>query len=248
MSGVDRYIAALKQFDEHHAVRTVQELADSLGVPASTVYRTVRDLVRGGFLARASEGRYRLGTAFIEFDRVLRLTDPLVRHGQVALQDFVAHVDIDSVGLLCSLYADHVMCVANAVAKAPTFSSSYERGRPMPVVRGATSKVILAQLPTRQLNKLLGRHVLPQAVQSPQELRAELSLVKKQGFCISRGEIDEGLVGIAVPIIVPSSEVIASISIVVAEKDLNDVTERRLIMMLITSASLLIAKLREDEV
>lgn len=243
MSGIDRYVAALKQFDEKHTVRTVQDLADALDIPASTVYRTVRDLVRGGFLARASEGRYRLGAAFIEFDRVLRLTDPLVRHGQVTLQDLVARLDIAGVGLLCSLYADHVMCVANAISKSPAFSSSYERGRPMPLVRGATSKAILAQLPTRRLNKLLERHLVSHSESNVRKLRTELSLVRRQGFCVSRGEIDKGLVGIAVPIVVPASEVVASISMVVAAKDLNDTIERQLIMMLVSSAGLLVSRI-----
>ena len=50
------------------------------------------------------------------------------------------------------------MCVADTVPTDARVKTSYERGRPRPLTRGATSKVILAQLPTRRLTSLLGAH------------------------------------------------------------------------------------------
>src|SRR5689334_2448372 len=49
MSGLSRFLSVLRCFMETKANWTVPELADAIGVPASTVYRTVRELVAQGF-------------------------------------------------------------------------------------------------------------------------------------------------------------------------------------------------------
>ena len=80
------------------------------------------------------------------------------------------------------------MCVAAAAAGAPSVTTSYERGRPMPLVAGATSKAILAQLPPRRLTRLLA---CDQGSAGAAGLRATLAAIRKRGHCISprRGSI-----------------------------------------------------------
>ena len=90
MSSLNRYIAVLRLFGEMKDDWTVPEMADALTIPASTVYRTVRELLSASFLEPAQEGHYRLGSAFIEFDRLIRVTDPLVRKGTALLDEVAA--------------------------------------------------------------------------------------------------------------------------------------------------------------
>ncbi len=91
MAGLERFMAVLRLFDEDRPAWTVQAMADTLGAPASTVYRSVRALVAAGFLAPAGEAHYRLGTAFLEFDRLIRLTDPLMSEGEAILSLSLIH-------------------------------------------------------------------------------------------------------------------------------------------------------------
>ena len=114
MSGLKRFTGVLQLFDESKTVWTVQEMAVTLEIPQSTVYRTVRELLDENFLEAAGEARYRLGSVFMEYDRMLRLTDPLVRAGEAVLDDLVQQAGLPCVGLLCRLYNDQVMCVADA--------------------------------------------------------------------------------------------------------------------------------------
>ena len=81
MSGLTRFLVVLRLFDEAKNNWTVPEIADVTGIPSSTVYRTARELLAANFLEPAQEGHYRLGSAFIEFDRLIRMTDPLVHLG-----------------------------------------------------------------------------------------------------------------------------------------------------------------------
>lgn len=211
-------------------------MADVLSLPASTVYRTVRELVQAQFLAKQTEAKYRLGTVFIRYDRVLRMTDPITMLGLGTLQNLVAEAHVPCVGLVASLHGDHVMCVADEVLGEPPFRSSYERGKPMPLTRGATSKAILAQLPRRRLARLLGN---PEAGTKDADLLASLGEIRKQGYVVSRGEIDTGLVGIAAPVSAPDADTVASLSLVVSEDQLDEAVERRLILQVVTSANML---------
>jgi len=143
---------------------------------------------------------------------------------------------VASVALLARLYGDRVMCAADAKQADVSIKTSYERGRPMPLTRGATSKAILSQLPSRRLGKLLDKSKITTDKDS---FITELTAVRRRGFCVTRGEVDKGLVGIAVPVSCPGQAIAASLSLVIADRDYTATTERRIVMLLIASADLL---------
>jgi DNA-binding IclR family transcriptional regulator len=252
MAGLKRFVEVLRLFDEARNEWTVSDMADLLGIPASTVYRTVRELVGASFLEPAKDSHYRLGSAFIEFDRLIRITDPLVREGTALLRDVAAQARIPCVAVLTRLYGETVMCIADERSQDASIRTSYERGRPRPLTRGATSKIILAQLPARRLHRLLLKNG-PRDTGRPfemeaKEFREHLTVIRKRGYCVTRGEVDKGLVGLAVPISIPEEALIASLSLVVKAGDLDDAGERRLVLLLVSSASLLTEALRRPEI
>jgi DNA-binding IclR family transcriptional regulator len=251
MSGLDRYMRLLRLFGAAKSEWTVQEMADRLGAPASTVYRSVRDLVAADLLEPANEAQYRLGAAFIEFERLIRLTDPLMRAANPLLRDLSLQAGLPCAVFLARLYGDTVMCVADDRPRDAGIVTSYERGRPMPLTRGATSKAILAQLPARRLGKIL---LLAQKAdakdpfrQPLEDFRAQLATVRKRGYCITRGEVDKGLVGIAAPVAVPDQGINASLTLVVDAAQLDDRTERRLVMLIVSATGLLTDLLMERD-
>jgi DNA-binding IclR family transcriptional regulator len=239
MSGINRYINVLNLFTIEKSTWTALEVAAALDVPTSTTYRTMRELARVSMLEPATEGHYRLGSAFVEFDRRTRLTDPLVQIGMPMLTDIVHHANLSCIAVLARLYGDTVMCVADIRSAGSAIETSYERGRPRPLTRGATSKVILAQLPMRRLNKLLATidsSSLPAS--SDAVFKNELALIRKKGYCVARGEVDDGRVGLAVPISIPEQGLTASLSLVLDAASTHESVERRLLLLLVSSAAL----------
>lgn len=225
MPSLERFIAVLRLFDEQATTWTVCAMAEALGIPQSTVYRTVRSLLAAGMLETATEGRYRLGPAFIAFDRLIRLTDPLIEAGRDVLRDVAAKAGAPCIVLLSRLYNDTVMCIAQTSAGAGTLHSSYERGKPMPLTRGATSKVILAHLPRRRLTRLLAKMDQgPRVIEQPgaEEFRLELAEIRRRGYCMTRGEIDSGLVGVAAPIRWNEFGIVASLSLALPSLRVTD--------------------------
>jgi DNA-binding IclR family transcriptional regulator len=249
MSGLERFVCVLQLFDEQASVWTVPGMTEALGIPQSTVYRTVRSLVAAGMLEAATEGRYRLGAAFIAFDRLIRLTDPLIEAGRNVLRGIAADAGMPCVALLSRLYNDTVMCIAERSAGAVTLHSSYERGKPMPLVQGATSKVILAHLPQRRLARLLaGMENAPQkALQTPRdEFRSELAEIRKHGYCVTHGEIDSGLTGIAAPILCSQFGIVASLSLALPSLRVTDKLLSRLIASTVAGAAEIERALAEE--
>jgi DNA-binding IclR family transcriptional regulator len=246
MPGLDRYLEILRLFSEVRSVWTVQDIAGATSVPVSTTYRAVRDLARNKMLEPANEGEYRLGAAFIEFDRLIRLTDPLVKAGMATLNDIARQTEVPCVAVLCRLYGDTVMCVADTRNAGSDVQTSFERGRPRPLTRGATSKAILAQLAPRRLEKLLARdaqHVtLTAAARSA--FREELALIRRRGFSVTRGEVDVGRMGIAVPLSVPAQALHASLSVVLHASSVDETIERRLIAVLGEAAGRLAGEMK----
>jgi DNA-binding IclR family transcriptional regulator len=240
MPSLERFIKVLRLFDEQATTWTVSAMAESLGVPQSTIYRTVRSLLVAGMLEAATEGRYRLGPAFIVFDRVIRLSDPLVEAGRDVLRDVAANAGVPCVTLLSRLYNDTVMCIAEESAAGVSLHTSYERGRPMPLTQGATSKVILANLPRRRLARLLAKmDNEPSNLQrqEAEEFRLELAEIRKRGYCMSRGEIDSDMMGIAAPILWNEFGIVASFSIALPSLHATDKLRNRLIASAMAGAS-----------
>lgn len=245
MAGLGRYVDVLRLFDTTTSGGaeswSVVAMASALGAPASTLYRTVRELTKAGFLEQAGDAQYSLGPAFIEYERLLRINDPLVRTGRGILVDLVRQAGLPCVALMARLYNGEVMCIADEAAPGTDFHSSYERGRPMPMTRGATSKIILAHRPSRELTKLIG----PRAATA--QLRKELQAIRRAGHVVTASEIDPGLTGIAAPIIAADPGASASLTLVVREEALDEATRRRLVLLVVSAASLLAEEIRRAQ-
>jgi DNA-binding IclR family transcriptional regulator len=227
MMGITRYIRILKLFDAERPNWTVAEMAEALDTSASTLYRLVREMVAVELLESTVESRYRLGPMFVEYYRRITITDPLIRSGAKFLGPLAAQVPIPSVAILARLYGKDVMCVAEHREQNAHFKTSYELGRPMPLVRGATSRAVLSTLAKRNLMTLLNEQFGTDATRKDQ-LVSELSSLRKLGICETRGEIDRDLVGIAAPLRNAALGINASVSVIVEARSLTDELRARI--------------------
>ena len=129
--------------------------AQALKISRASAYRYFSQLEDAGFIEPVAGHRYALGPRIVELDRQIRLADPLV---QASADEMVKLArETGGIALLCRLHKHRVLCIhQERGARAPRFVS-YERGRAMPLHRGATSKVILAFLPKKDRDPLAAR-------------------------------------------------------------------------------------------
>jgi DNA-binding IclR family transcriptional regulator len=214
----DKVLSVLALFSMDRPEWTVEKAAAELGLAVSTTYRYFRSLSRSGLLATLISGRYVLGPAITQYDRQMRLLDPLVTTAQPVMKHLATLAPPHAVVLLCRLYRDHVMCVHQESPGQLDFAISYERGRPMSLFRGASSKIILAHMSSRTVKALHGRYSaeMRQAGlgMNWEQVKTRMRELRSGGAAITLSELDVGMAGIAVPLFDPQREVIGSISFV----------------------------------
>ncbi len=250
MKRADRLHHILRLFTVDRPVWTIEEASSVLDVSISTVYRQFGALVRSGLLDAVEESRvYVLGPAIIEMDRNIRFSDPLITVAKPAMRWLAEQTPVPCAVLLCRLYRDRVMCIHQEEKGESGNEVSYERGRPMPLSKGAPSKTILSQLPSRRLNALASQlendKSEQEALKSPQ-FRKELGGIRKQGYAITRGEVDAGVIGIAVPLTTPLRGIVASLGVACFESP-DDLIVARVRALLVATAETISASIQFDD-
>ncbi|OFZ72275.1 MAG: IclR family transcriptional regulator [Betaproteobacteria bacterium RBG_16_64_9] len=223
---LEKMMEILDLFDGRGQRWTPENMMQRLACPRSTLYRHLRVLLDAGLVSSLPDIGYTLGPRIAELDYEMRSSDPLIGNGRPLLQALVR--DIPGVGLLCRYYKDRVLCIHQEGA-ATDFNSGYERGRAMPLARGAASRAILAHIKLPHLREIYERQSKEFAQvglgKTFADLQEHLRQIRKQEYCVTHGEVTPGVVGIAAAVRDGQGEVIGSLSITVAARD---VSERRM--------------------
>ena len=215
----ERTLNILSLLTLERSIWSAENIAAQMGVSISSAYRSIARLEALGFLSAAKPGQYVLGPAIIQYDRQIQLTDPLLSASRQVMEQLAAFAPPGSVVLLCRAFGETVLCVHQVQGAGPPGRASYERGRPMPLFRGAASKIILAYAPTRILKRLYEQHRDEIASAglggSLPEFKLSLARLRKAGCVVTSGEVDAGRMGIAAPIFDEDRRAIGSLSYVI---------------------------------
>jgi DNA-binding IclR family transcriptional regulator len=248
MSGSERAIGVLKLFTLEKPEWTAEEVAASLQVSTASAYRYVAVLSEAGLLTSIANGRYTLGPAIIQYDRQIQLTDPLLQVAKPVMADILPFAPADSTVLLCRLFCDTVLCVHQLAKPDGQTRVSYERGRPMPLLRGATSKVILAHLTLRELRRLYDAHreqiSMARLGDTWEAFRKCMAEIRKGGHLVTHAEVDPERIGISVPIMDGRRRVLGSLSYVIPASEERMVT--RLASLVAAGATEIEAAMAKD--
>ncbi len=225
---IGRVFDVLDLFTPELGVVRVEDVTGRLGYTRSTAYRYLKSLCNAGLLAPMGNGAYSLGPRIVELERLMHLTDPLLRAGEQALPG-LADAFPNSIVLLSSLYRDKVLCVHKAGPQAirnggRSLQILRARGLPMPLFRGAASLVILAFLPPHRIRALF---LARQAEMAREGLgrdwaavRARLAAIRREGHVTTAGLFNPDLAAVAVPILAcGGSQVLGSLTRIMAASD-----------------------------
>jgi DNA-binding IclR family transcriptional regulator len=239
-SSGDRLLAVLQLFSEDQPAWTVEQAAKRLRTSMPTAYRYFKSLSHVGLISPGARAGYTLGPAIIELDRQIRLCDPLLIAGRPVMEDLIRYSPEGSAILLCRVFQGNVICIHQVRGLGPQAPVSYERGKPMPLFHGATSKVVLANLPTRYLKGVFAKHTKEIKAaglgNSWETFRKTISAIRRAGACVTRAEIDRGRVGIAAPIIGADGSLLGSLSFVLPAYRADETLVGRILPLTIAGA------------
>ncbi len=231
MTSLTKMLKILDLFDDSHTGVELDEAVATTGASRATVYRYLKALSAAGLIAPASGGTFVLGSRIIELDRLMRNTDPLATAARPIMNATCARLGLNL--MLCSYYGDNVMC-AEIVWPDRSVPQAYERGRKMPMFHGAMAKLILANLTPYQLRNMMLWHAKDIRAaglgDTWADFRQAMARIRKDGSCVTRGEVVAGLVGIGAPVFDSDRRILGSIVFAVPTRKvakLNEIELRR---------------------
>lgn len=199
----ERLLGILGLFSEDQPEWTPDEMMAALGFSRPTLYRYLKTLKDAGYLVSLPQAGYTLGPRVTELDFLMRRSDPLIAAAASHLTELAAAY-VGS-AFVIRFYGQRMLCIASEVS-APEPRSSYPRGRPMPIGKGAVSRAIVAFLPPRERSQLVSDYldafVTSGIGPTKDAVLAELKRVRRDRVAVARGEVTPGLVGVAAPILI----------------------------------------------
>ena len=215
---VERAIDILRCFDRDSPSFSVTELQKRLGLTRPTLYRLLQTLEKKGMVRSFGDPqRFELDWSIVEFaNRRLGRID-VAEIGRSHMIDLWKATD-ETVALFVPTSPHNKICVqewpsrqALVFTRGAGFSES--------TTVGSSGRVILAFMPPDDVAQVLGK------IQDSAErdaLRAELAGVRRDGFCISSGEIIAGAIAIAAPVFDATGGIVASVCLFGPEARLTD--------------------------
>lgn len=177
---------------------TLQQIARTTGLPASTCQRLVQNMVREGFLDRDGD-RYRIGLRLVQWAApgtlgldVVRLLHPIIQQ----LRD-------DTGETACVYMRDGQFRTVVAVAETRhVVMRPFLVGQVMPIHAGAPGKVFLAFDPGAR-EALLGTELTRFTAATPaswEQLDAQAEQARQQGYFAAFGERNSDVGSISAPV------------------------------------------------
>ncbi|WP_299860167.1 helix-turn-helix domain-containing protein [uncultured Hoeflea sp.] len=156
----------------------IAEIARQLGVHRAIAYRLVTTLEEHMLVARGDDGRILIGSGVVA---LAGRYQPQLRMAAQPVLVSLAEAS-GATAFLCVAQGDECVAVEVAEPEQPMLKVSYRAGTRHPISRGAAGLAIAMQRP-------------PQSSDS-----AALTAARNQGYALTRGQLQEGAIGLAAPL------------------------------------------------
>jgi DNA-binding IclR family transcriptional regulator len=211
---IDRMMDLLARLHDGAGDMTIRGLAGDLAVPRTTVYRILNTLQFHGMVVREPDGAYRLGPKLLTLaarataEEAFDLTALALPHLRRLSSD---------TGDTCKISVvegDRIL-VAAVVPGNRAYALTVIPGEYLPLATGAAGKMLLAQQPEADRSAALAQLVRSGTVTEARarKLASELVRIRKQGWADDRGEYAPSVNAFAAPVVAPSGQTVAAVSV-----------------------------------
>ena len=187
--GARRVLALMLTFSADENTLTARQLADRTGIALPSVYRYITLLRETGLLAGDERGSYRLSARLIGLARAAESAESIIDVADPVMRE-LAKLTGETV-ILVRLIGRSAVCV-HRVQSAQQLRISFEAGQPLPLERGASSRLLLSSLAPSVRREYLA----PLAERDPEAaalLEKKIILAGQQGYATSEEEIHRGV-------------------------------------------------------
>ncbi|WP_254533201.1 IclR family transcriptional regulator [Natrinema gelatinilyticum] len=195
-------VDTLKQLDG----AGITELADRMDVSKSTIYRHLTTLLDAEYVVRDGQ-EFRLSLKFLEYGGYVRRTNEIAKQIRPRIEDLA-----DKTGELSAYvteeYGQGVFVYRGIGENAVGTDGGV--GKRFHLNSLAAGKAILAEYPSERVDEIIETQGLPaytnNTITEADELRAELDVVREQGYAFDHEEHLKGLNAVAARVYGPNGE------------------------------------------
>ncbi|GHC76937.1 IclR family transcriptional regulator [Limoniibacter endophyticus] len=211
IQSVDVCIDVLLNVAKHPDIR-LSEIARDINETKPRILRMLRTLEHRGLVRKSAKGTYRLGNTAIVLGTAASTQVDLVRVANPILEEVGRKTNETT--QLRIIDNGESLCIAKfEPMRDLRVQATIGRRRP---ISAGSYKVLLAFLKP-QIRQQLIPEVLPRftsrTITDRTKLLAELDNIRKNGVCVSYGEVSEQLVSVSVPVQAFDGSVIAAINV-----------------------------------
>jgi DNA-binding IclR family transcriptional regulator len=212
IQSVDRAAMLIKAIADSRHPPTVIELAETCGLNRSTAWRLLSTLDAHGLIERDPVSqRYSLGYSFLRIAAGAE-PDPLVRQARPVLERLAAETgeatNLAVVRRFRLVYVDQV--------DPPQIMAPNWFGRTVPLHATSTGKAYLAFMSREEQAAALGARLerfTPTTITDRARLDAELDEVRRTGWAVCVGELEDSLFGASAPVLSEQGRPVAIVSV-----------------------------------
>ncbi|MEU8820570.1 IclR family transcriptional regulator [Actinoplanes sp. NPDC048796] len=208
----------LQAFTPEEPELSVSEIGRRARLHVATASRLIAALVEQGLLARAANGKVRIGVRLWELAQRASPTLGLREAAMPFLEDL--HAVIGHHVQLGVLDGGEVLFVERLSARDAVINVTRIAGR-LPLHASSAGLVLLAYAPHELQEQVIAGPLpafTPETITAPGRLRRVLDGIRRQGHVVSSGHIHADASGVAVPVRAspdPASSVVAGLSAIV---------------------------------
>jgi DNA-binding IclR family transcriptional regulator len=213
---IDRMMEVLGQLERHAGGLNIREMAQSLKLPRTTVYRIMNTLEIHEVVRRDDDGVYHLGR------RLLTLAaHTSTRYSDAKLaaicQPFMDKLAAElGEGIKLSIINEDGAMVLAAAQGRREYALTVAAGQRMPIHASAAGKLILAYQSADIIDYWLNQPLpayTSKTITDPPKLRAAMASIKRAGWAFDEGETAPSIQAVATPIFTKGGGLVAAISV-----------------------------------
>jgi IclR family pca regulon transcriptional regulator len=214
MTSLARGLLVIQSFTPQTPQMSISQLSVKTGISRAAVRRCLYTLAKLGFAGAEEGSRYALRPHMLALSNSYSASNSLSTAAQPILERLSA--TLHESFSVATLDGDDIVYIARS-AVSRVMSDDLHIGSRLPAYCTSIGRVLLAYLPTEQLEQYLARVVLTphtaRTVSSVEKLRLALRNVRRHGYALVDQEYEVGLRSIAVPVYSPTGRVVATVNL-----------------------------------
>jgi IclR family transcriptional regulator, pca regulon regulatory protein len=214
MTSLARGLIVIQAFTQQSPQMTISQLSVKTGLSRAAVRRCLYTLTKLGFAGAEDGSRYSLRPRMLTLSHTYTTSNTLSTAAQPILERMsatlresfsVATLDGEDIVYIARTQVNRVMAVDLHI------------GSRLPAYCTSMGRILLAYLPTEQLEQYLAKvNLIPhtsRTITSVEKLRVALRTIRRNGYALCDQEYEVGLRSLAVPVYSSSGRVVATLNL-----------------------------------